>query len=171
MPNYHSPLRNLKVASPCPAEWNAMTGNSRVRFCGQCQLNVYNLSGMSQTEAEQLLTQSEGRLCVRYYQRADGTVLTQNCPVGGRAARQRGSRWATAAFASLLSFVSGVGLVSGLREKPEPQRLMGAMVAPPEREPTIMGDVATPEIMGKVAPVRPIMGMPLPPKAIKGNRR
>jgi len=54
----------------------------RVRHCGECKLNVYNLSEMTQTEAEGLIRKHEGRLCVRYYQRADGTVLTRNCPVG-----------------------------------------------------------------------------------------
>jgi hypothetical protein len=42
MPN----LDEIEIATPCPASWEAMTGDDRSRFCGQCRLNVYNLSAM-----------------------------------------------------------------------------------------------------------------------------
>ena len=76
------PLENVRVAAPCSADWEQMRGDERARFCGQCQLNVYNLSGMTRQEAERLIASREGRLCVRFYRRADGTILTKNCPVG-----------------------------------------------------------------------------------------
>lgn len=82
-------IDNLSVASPCPANWNEMTGNEQVRHCDQCQLNVYNLSGMSRQAAEQLIQEKEGKLCVRYFQREDGTILTQDCPVGIQAKYRR----------------------------------------------------------------------------------
>ncbi len=81
MNKFTNPLDNIKIASPCSADWDEMMGNERTRFCGECKLNVYNLSGMSQREAENLLLNSEGRLCVRFYKRADGTILTKYCPV------------------------------------------------------------------------------------------
>ena len=62
-----------------------MYGDDRRRFCSQCKLNVYNLSGMTRDEAEQLVMNSEGRLCVRFFRRKDGTVLTQDCPAGNFA--------------------------------------------------------------------------------------
>ena len=82
MKRFTSPLRNVKVASPCPADWDRMIGDERARFCGQCELNVYNLSAMSTLEAESLIARTEGRLCVRYYRRKDGSIITQDCPVG-----------------------------------------------------------------------------------------
>ena len=85
-------LDNVKVASPCSMSWHKMQGDDRVRFCGQCKLNVYHLSGMKRGEAESLLREHEGRLCVRYFQRADGTVMTKDCPVGLRLARKAGVR-------------------------------------------------------------------------------
>ena len=67
-----------------------MQGDERVRFCEQCALHVYNLSAMTASEAENLVLEKEGHLCVRFFQRNDGTVLTQDCPRGlaalGRAA-------------------------------------------------------------------------------------
>ncbi len=67
MSSFTSPLNSIKVASPCSADWEAMIGNDRKRFCGQCKLNVYNLSGMARKEAEGLLMNSEGRVCARFF--------------------------------------------------------------------------------------------------------
>lgn len=119
-----NPLDHVKVAAPCPADWERMTGDDRRRFCHQCNLNVYNLSGMTRREAESLVANAEGRLCVRYFRRADGTILTSNCPVGLRALRRRASRVARAALSALLTFLAGVGLHFGLRREPA---VMGAM--------------------------------------------
>ena len=38
-------LIDLRIASPCPAEWSKMTGTDRVRHCSECDLKVYNFSG------------------------------------------------------------------------------------------------------------------------------
>ncbi|MBA3599621.1 MAG: hypothetical protein H0W45_00070 [Acidobacteria bacterium] len=110
MSKFTNPLSNIKIASPCSQDWNAMIGTERKRFCGECKLNVYNLSGMSRNKAENLLLNSEGRLCVRFFRRTDGTVLTKDCPVGWQAIKQRVSKTATA-FASLIfAALSGIGL-------------------------------------------------------------
>lgn len=92
-------LPRLKIATPCPADWNKMIGDDKVRFCSQCNLHVYNLSAMTEPEALKILHNREGRLCARLYQRADGTTLTQDCPVGVRTALRRLTRFATAAVA------------------------------------------------------------------------
>ena len=76
------PKLQLKIASPCPASWDDMEGDDRVRFCDECELNLYNLSAMTEDAARKLVEEREGRLCVRFYQREDGTVLTSDCPVG-----------------------------------------------------------------------------------------
>ena len=83
-------LQNVRIASPCRASWEEMTpiDQDRVRFCDGCRKRVYNLSALCQAEAEGLLRAHEGHLCVRYYRRHDGTILTADCPVGLRAARQ-----------------------------------------------------------------------------------
>lgn len=114
MPKYTSPLDNVRVAAPCPADWDRMVGDERARYCDRCSLHVYNLSGMTRRAAEALITNAEGRLCVRYYARPDGTIITQNCPTGLRAIRQRVTRTAGAVLSALLGFFSGVGLNSGL---------------------------------------------------------
>ena len=96
-------LKNVHVASPCTANWTQMSGDNRVRRCPECKLNVYNLSAMSRREAEELISSREGRLCVRFYQRADGTVLTHDCPVGLRQLVRKVSRIAGTALSALMS--------------------------------------------------------------------
>jgi hypothetical protein len=81
-------LSELKIASPCTASWDEMHGDDCVRFCQHCCLNVYNLSTMTRRQAEALVKEKEGRLCVRFYRRRDGTALTANCPVGFCAVRR-----------------------------------------------------------------------------------
>ena len=82
-------IDRLKVASPCPAGWGQMTGDDRVRFCDSCQLNVYNFAELTRKEAEEIIRTTEGRICGRLYRRADGSVITKDCPVGLRAVRRR----------------------------------------------------------------------------------
>ena len=81
-------LQQVRVASPCSAAWEEMHGDDRVRSCAECQLNVYNLSALSTEEATTLVRAKEGRLCVRFYARKDGTILVENCPVGFHAGRR-----------------------------------------------------------------------------------
>lgn len=82
-------LEDVRIASPCNAGWDDMIGDDKARFCGQCRKNVYNLSAMTRAEAEALLEEREGSMCVRLYRRADGTVLTADCPDGLRNKRVR----------------------------------------------------------------------------------
>lgn len=84
-----SVLQRIEIATPCDASWDDMAGDERKRFCQQCELHVYNFAAMTEQEAVQLIEETQGRLCGRIYRRKDGTVLTQNCPVGLRAVRRK----------------------------------------------------------------------------------
>jgi hypothetical protein len=97
----------IDVASPCKRDWSKMSGDDRVRSCADCKLNVYNLSAMTEDELAALVKEKEGRLCVRFFSRPDGTVLTRDCPVGVRRKR-RTYAVSMAAMVSLLAapFVS-----------------------------------------------------------------
>ena len=125
-------FENISVASPCDQDWDSMTGDDQARFCGACERHVYNFTSMTGHEIAELLRSTEGRKCVRFYRREDGTILTADCPVGFRNARRRTMKRA-AAFASL----AFGGLFWGL-SKQQDYAVMGEMV---------MGDV----VMGVVA--------------------
>lgn len=164
MAKFDNPLNNLKVASPCSQDWEGMMGDNRKRYCGECKLNVYNLSGMSKTEAENLIMNAEGRLCVRFYKRADGSVITQNCPVGWAKVKQRTRVFATAAFSLIISLFSGLLFVSAFTRSnaiskklptpfstPVPEPLMGAIAAPtPNPKATPKATPKPREIMGEI---------------------
>ncbi|MEP6568559.1 MAG: hypothetical protein ABJC10_02200 [Acidobacteriota bacterium] len=96
-------IDGLRIATPCPISWEQMTGDNRVRFCDHCKLNLYNISELSRIEAEAFIASTENRLCARLFRRADGTVLTKDCPVGLRALRMRVSKRAAAVFAAIAS--------------------------------------------------------------------
>ncbi|HEY9785679.1 MAG TPA: hypothetical protein V6D17_09780 [Candidatus Obscuribacterales bacterium] len=94
-------LNSIQIAAPCSVDWNSMSGDERIRFCQQCKLNVYNISEMSKKEAVELIRKSEGRTCIRMYKRCDGTVITDNCPVGLRRLRDKTRAIIAAAVAAL----------------------------------------------------------------------
>jgi len=109
MRRFTSPLNRVSVATPCPADWDRMVGDDRVRFCGQCELNVYNLSAMSTDDAESLIARTEGRLCVRFYRRRDGSIITEDCPVGLRALKRRATRIRRAFISTVFGLLAGIG--------------------------------------------------------------
>lgn len=188
-------LDNVKVASPCNASWDEMLGDDRVRFCVSCEKNVYNLSAMPRAEAEELLADRlGGELCVRFYQRADGTILTQDCPVGVKKKQRKKLALAVAgagamalAASSMLSAARskcGIGVTQGemvyepreTNVRPQPTEIptMGEPSIPnDERGEWKTGDRAvepppTPHVMGSVAPQPP---EPTPPVHLKMGRR
>lgn len=75
-------LSQTQVASPCSADWNEMAGDEFSRFCDHCSKNVYNLSALTAEAAINLIREKEGNLCGRFFRRADGTMLTADCPIG-----------------------------------------------------------------------------------------
>lgn len=73
-------LDSVRVATPCHARWDEMHGDERRRFCPPCGKEVFNLSAMTRSEAEDFLASRLGRLaCIRLYRRSDGTVITSDC--------------------------------------------------------------------------------------------
>ena len=96
------PLEVLRIENPCPADWDQMVGDDRRRFCQGCQKHVHNLTAMPRAEAERLVCESAGRLCVRFARDAAGAVVTVDYQ-NATDARRRGWR-----------FWTGVGLVGAL---------------------------------------------------------
>jgi len=183
MAKLDNPLDNVRIASPCSVDWNSMIGDNRQRFCGDCKLNVYNLSGMTRTEAENLIMNAEGRLCVKFYRRSDGSIITQDCPVGWAKVKQRTQVFVTAVASLLFTFFGAIGLVSVLGKSkligkvlpipfvtPTPEKTMGIMVPTtptPKKKPSptvtpreVMGKIAVPKkqeremLMGEIEPIK-----------------
>lgn len=157
-------LEEVTIATPCTASWEEMSGDDRVRHCGICDLEVFNLSGMTRAQAESLLASRGPRLCVRLYRRHDGTVITQDCPEGIARLRRR-MRRAAVAVAGVVAFFSayafaGIGV-------PRPRRAPSAGVF---ESPTVHALFSIFSGRPPVAPPPPLMGsLPPPPPAPTGT--
>ncbi len=150
------PLETIQVAKPCHADWDAMTGDAQVRHCGSCRQNVYNLSEMTRAQAEAVILENEGHLCVRFYTRADGTVLTQDCPVGLRAFRLKVARKLSWAAALALACLTGAW---------RGETAHAVTKSPPKAAAPANTRKASPPAKPHTVPPRPqvLMGKPLPP--------
>ena len=151
-------LDAIAVHTPCEVPWDSMTGDNRVRFCGHCRQNVYNIEALAPAEAVRLIGAREGRLCVRFHRRRDGTVVTADCWARLRAARRKG----VLAFAIMLVVVAAAqvfAITAGLRRL----RFLAA------------GPVAVP--IGLAQPAPPVMGYlvrpeaPTPPPVTRSSQR
>jgi hypothetical protein len=143
MARFRNPLDHVKVAAPCLADWDQMVGSGRVRFCGQCSLNVYNLSSMTKAQAEHLIASTEGRLCVRFYRRRDGSIITRDCPVGLRAIGRRVSYLTKAVVSLILGLFAGLGVHQAFASlAPFESRTTGIMV---RENSWVKGEMSTPD--------------------------
>lgn len=59
-------IEKIEVKTPCAEDWDAMSGNEKVRFCSHCSKSVNNLSALSRKEAMKVVKESNGNICVRY---------------------------------------------------------------------------------------------------------
>ncbi|MCB9853547.1 MAG: hypothetical protein H6819_10660 [Phycisphaerales bacterium] len=106
-------LDDIRIAAPCPAAWDDMHGDDRVRHCDQCDKHVYNIAEMTRREAAELISGDQASLCLRVWRRQDGTVITSDCPVGLRI-RQRARKWVAAVAGFLgLAMTASSGCIMG----------------------------------------------------------
>ena len=136
----------LQIGTPCPKRWDDMSGDAKRRFCQHCQLHVHNLSAMKPGERSQFVTESDGRACISYEIRPDGTMVTP-------------SRWQwvlrplrafAALIAALLPFAFSSCASSGSN-----RRLAGVPMPPPDapahNAPEKSGNAM---LLGAVAPLK-----------------
>ncbi len=94
------------IPAPCDADWDSMIGNERMRFCEHCNLQVTNLSNLTRQEAVRLVARSEGRLCVRFVRRSDGSIAAKQSEKKLHQISRRVSRLAAGAFSATLSLTT-----------------------------------------------------------------
>jgi hypothetical protein len=178
-------LRQLAVANRCTEDWNGMRGDGAVRFCGTCRQHVYNLSAMSEADAEQLLSHKEDA-CVRYAYRADGTIVTSACVTSTSAGARRAPATLAAGVAGALAYsgafvgistaveqvdpsaarddqtvqVAMGGLKLNLDPKKRPRRRV-VTAPPPAIEPTV-SDAPSDLTPSRPDPIPPAVVKPLP---------
>src|SRR5262249_31628868 len=112
---------------------------------------------MTRDDAEALLRERlGGELCVRFYQRADGTILTQDCPEGVKRKRRK----------KLAIAIAGAGAMAAAAVTSFGQTCrtptMGA-IAPQVITQGEMTMGKPQAVMGDVAPTPPTMGSAVAP--------
>lgn len=111
----------IVIASPCAAKWSEMDGTETIRFCGQCNKNVHNLSAMSPEQlAYTLELRKRQPTCVFMTKRKDGSVKIDNCPAVLRETRDRIRTYAAAALIILLFMASGANAQDSITVAPIP---------------------------------------------------
>lgn len=136
-------LNELQIASPCSVPWKSMdeTASEAVRFCGQCSKNVYDISKLTTAEAALLLQQgaASGTLpCMQLYRRFDGTIITDDCPVGLRRIRDIWRRVKSVAAGTVAFFLVGLPLAAQNRES---SATKGKVAVPaPAAQPMLRGE-------------------------------
>jgi hypothetical protein len=177
------PLDGIRIANPCTVPWDHLSGDDRVRFCGKCRQNVYNVAAMGRDEARALIMMKEMRVCLRLIHRADGTLVTADCWTRLRQARQRG--WLAFCgmifvllWAEIAAQIVGLSMLGRLRsrvvmgEAPHAQQTI-ARPTPPKPTPAMPMPRAfeTPTMgLPPVEPSRHIMGKMAPSHGGKTTR-
>jgi hypothetical protein len=127
-------LDRLVISNPCNADWDAMSGNDRVRFCEHCELSVTNLSRMTRYEAMRLVARSQGRLCVRFVQGPGGKILA-TAPEKIYRISRRVSRITAGAFTAALSLSTAAAQNSSISPGEARRETAAVMMPAVPREP------------------------------------
>jgi len=93
----------LERERPCDMAWHAMPGTDQRRHCAACGEDVFDLSAMTEADAEALMADDVHR-CIRYTIGADGRVEHRAEPP------RRRSRWRRRAVA----LIAGVGIAASV---------------------------------------------------------
>jgi hypothetical protein len=131
-------LDDMFIPEPCPASWEGMTGDDRVRSCAECGQHVYNLTAMSPADADALLRARGDELCGCAFRRPDGTLTIEENAF--RAPAQGAFQFT---IRSLMAVVAGVAAILGVA------RLFGQHEKPTTPPPrTRLNQI----VMGKMMP-------------------
>lgn len=100
------PLRmRLRLVRGCDMPWEMMTGDARVRHCGACDREVYDLRAMDPDEVEAFIAARREKLpCMRMHIRPDGRYQDGPCVPAARRRLVRAT--ATAVGLGLAGIIS-----------------------------------------------------------------
>jgi len=138
-------LNQVTVAEPCHVPWDEMQGDEATRFCKHCQKSVHNLSAMPKAQAERLICESAGNLCIRFAKTADGQIATLDYRGLPGKRRWTWRAWTLVAMAGALTAGVVNAAIFGKRVMPPapvvvapkpPQQMMMGVMAPIQYAPT-----------------------------------
>jgi hypothetical protein len=111
---------------------------------------------MSRAEAEQLVREKEGKFCGRFYERRDGRVLTNNCPVGRQRRCSRLLKFCAVGFAAIAILSTALATGGSPRRNNAPRgplaRKMDGWIYDAKVK---LGIIKPTMVMGKICPPPP----------------
>jgi Carboxypeptidase regulatory-like domain len=132
----YRPTRGIRIEKPCGESWEAMPGDVRVRRCGSCDRDVYNVASMMPEQIEAMLAKPGPLPCMRIVRNHDGSLL---------AARneQRPNVFVRASMAlSTVMLMAGTAAAQGTGSaKPETAASLIGQVVDPKGQPIAHADV------------------------------
>lgn len=140
-------------------KWEDLAGDDRIRYCGRCRLNVYNLAEMRDDEVERIVRTTKGRICGRLYLRGDRTATLRSCPEGDAGLLRRRFKIAALAIGVVLVAILGRSMNGpDLRRYPGWLRTLISWIDPSADRG---GGGAT--VVGAIAPPKGPGPLPAPP--------
>ena len=145
-------LNQIDVAKPCSADWDAMPGTDSARFCKHCQKHVHNLSAMSTDDAERLVCQSAGSLCIRMERDFGGQLRTLSYESTHGRLRWSWRKWSVIGLCgALIAGTANAFLFGDRAMRTRSGVMMGAACPLPATSPATTAP--TPNTPGSVTPV------------------
>ena len=122
-------LDQIEVQTPCKMDWNEMSGSDKQRYCDHCHLHVYNLSTLTEDEAQKLICREAGQLCVRFARLPDGRVLTTDrIPTLSYRTAPARARYSWRLWSLISLVAAGAAGFTGWFRKPAPPPAPGFQV-------------------------------------------
>lgn len=169
------------VPNPCHEDWDKLTPEERGHFCTVCETKVWDLSSLTREEAAEFLHDTEGDLCVSYWERQNGEVIHREAPVVPLSRLVRRLP-AAAGFSLALAACTPTGQApetEGANEQPQsepaepeptPEPEPDDEQKPPEEKPPPVDDPGEKHVKGKwVAEDPPVEGKGPKPHIKKGK--
>jgi hypothetical protein len=135
----------LRVRTACPKSWSELAGSGATRFCSECSLHVHGAAQLTRAQAERLVAEASGRVCMRLQIDPAGAPLYRDAAAAQPRVLDRAMRWALAAAAGLLAACHG-----------------GDQGDPPDGEPLNAGSAQCTELMGRIAVTEKLGDVALP---------
>ena len=157
-------LAVFQLPDPCAEDWDAMTptGQGR-RHCDTCAHEVFDLSYLSHAEIRALVFERTKRVCVRFYERKDGTLVTADCtPARDRRMHRlahQALRPATWLVRVSIAALAALGVLRTTQAKPAPSFFSMEPVV----EETAKFRVQTPEPIFEEGDYSTFMGLMVAP--------
>jgi len=128
----------------CPFAWGENPDNpkDRVKYCTECNAQVYNFSGFDMAEAQSLIFKRENRTNAPLFKREDGKFMTVDCPIASKKKKDNQMLIGGAALILILLIIMVVASFLSPQPPPAPPATSDQPAdfsSPPDSPPTDAG--------------------------------